>query len=57
MKIKIKSKIVIRFIVIFWTCFFIFWFFFLKDSPEFIKKRVMIDSMQNVLVEKIPLTE
>ena len=49
MKIKIKTKIIIRVIIIFWSCFFIFWFFFLKDSPEFLEKKGTTDSIQNEL--------
>tara|TARA_A100001015_G_C14768235_1_gene624170 strand:+ start:333 stop:497 length:165 start_codon:yes stop_codon:yes gene_type:complete len=47
MKIKIKTKVVVRVLLIFWACFFIFWFFILKDSPEFSGKRVVIDLKQN----------
>ena len=33
MKLKIKTKVVIRFILIYWSCFFILWFL-LKKLPE-----------------------
>lgn len=55
MLIKIKSKIIIKVLIIFWFLFFIFWFFFLKSNPEIIEKDIVIDSKQSVLVEKLKL--
>ena len=53
MKIEVKPKIVRRFLIIFWSCFFTIWFF-LKKFPEIKEKFLAEYVMQNMLiVEKI----
>ena len=51
MKIKIKTKVVIKVLIIYWSCFFILWFL-LKKLPEIREERVNTDSIQNTFVKK-----
>ena len=51
MKIEVKPKIVVRFLLIFWTCFFTIWFFF-KKLPEIREKNIVKDLVQNSIVSK-----
>ncbi len=51
MKIEVKPKVVIRFLLIFWSCFFITWFFF-KKLPEIRENNLAKDSVQNMLIKK-----
>ncbi len=51
MKIEVKPKIVIRFLLIFWTCFFVIWFFF-KKLPEIREKNVVKDLVQKTIISK-----
>ena len=48
MKIEVKPKIVRRFLIIFWSCFFIIWFF-LKKLPEINDYFVAEHTIQNML--------
>ena len=45
MKFKIKSKIIIKGLIIYWSCFFVAWFFF-KKYPEIRGKTIMKESKQ-----------
>ncbi len=40
MKIKVKYKVVIKVLLIYWSCFFILWFFF-KKLPEIREDKAM----------------
>ena len=51
MKIKIKTKVVIKVLIIYWSCFFILWFL-LKKLPEIREERVNTDLIQNTFVKK-----
>ncbi len=51
MKIEVKPKIVIRFLLIFWTCFFVIWFFFEK-LPEIREKNIVKDLVQKTIISK-----
>ena len=51
MKIEVKPKIVVKFLLIFWTCFFTIWFFF-KKLPEIREKNIVKDLVQNSIVSK-----
>ena len=51
MKIEVKPKIVVRFLLIFWTCFFTIWFFF-KKLPEIREKNIVKDLVQKSIVSK-----
>ena len=46
MKIKVKSKVVVRVLIIYWSCFFILWFFF-KKLPEMREDKAIKVSIQN----------
>ena len=46
MKIKVKSKVVVRVLIIYWSCFFILWFF-LKKLPEIREDKAAKVSIQN----------
>ena len=46
MKIKVKSKVVVRVLIIYWSCFFILWFFF-KKLPEIREDKAINVSIQN----------
>ena len=48
MKIEVKPKIVRRFLIIFWSCFFTIWFF-LKKFPE-IKEMFVADNFSQLLL-------
>ena len=48
MKIEVKPKIVRRFLIIFWSCFFAIWFF-LKKFPE-IKEKFVTDYTSQLLL-------
>ena len=48
MKIEVKPKIVRRFLIIFWSCFFAIWFF-LKKFPE-IKQKFVADYASQLLL-------
>ena len=48
MKIEIKPKIVRRFLIIFWSCFFTIWFFVKKFSE--IKEKFIADDSSQLLV-------
>ena len=48
MKIEVKPKIVRRFLIIFWSCFFTIWFF-LKKFPE-IKAKFTADYTSQLLL-------
>ena len=48
MKIEVKPKIVRRFLIIFWSCFFTIWVF-LKKFPE-IKEKITADYSSQLLV-------
>ena len=48
MKIEVKPKIVRRFLIIFWSCFFTIWFF-LKKFPE-IKEKFLADYMSQLML-------
>ena len=53
MKIEVKPKIVRRFLIIFWSCFFTIWFL-LKKLPEIKEKFLAEHVLQHMLiVEKI----
>ena len=49
MKIEVKPKIVRRFLIIFWSCFFTIWFF-LKKFPEIKEKFVADYTTQLMLI-------
>ena len=51
MKIEVKPKVVRRFLIIFWSCFFIIWFF-LKKFPEIKDTFFVRDSEQSFSIEK-----
>ena len=46
MKIKVKSKVVVKVLIVYWSCFFILWFF-LKKLPEIREDKATKVSMQN----------
>ena len=48
MKIEVKPKIVRRFLIIFWSCFFTIWIF-VKKFPE-IKEKFTADDSSQLLV-------
>ena len=50
MKIEVKPKVVIRFLLIFWSCFFISWFF-LKKLPEIKEKNAAKDSIEKTFIK------
>ena len=50
MKIKIKTKVVIKVLVIYWSSIFILWFF-LKKLPEIRDGNRLNDSVQNSFIE------
>ena len=50
MKIKIKPKVVIKVLIIYWSCIFILWFF-VKKLPEIRDSNTINDSVQNILIE------
>ena len=50
MKIEVKPKVVVRFLLIFWSCFFTIWFIF-KKLPEINEKNDVRDSVQKMLSE------
>ena len=49
MKIEVKPKIVRRFLIIFWSCFFTIWFF-LKKFPEIKEKFVLVYTSELLLI-------
>ena len=49
MKIEVKPKIVRRFLIIFWSCFFTVWFF-LKKFPEIKEKFVLVYTSELLLI-------
>ena len=51
MKIEVKPKVVRRFLIIFWSCFFIIWFVF-KKLPEIREQNNAKDSVQSISTEK-----
>ena len=46
MKIKVKSKVVVKVLIVYWSCFFILWFF-LKKLPEIREDKAIKVSIQN----------
>ena len=50
MKLKIKTKVVIRFILIYWVCFFVLWFL-LKKLPEIKNENISRNTFYNVFVK------
>ena len=46
MKIKVKSKVVVKVLIVYWSCFFILWFF-LKKLPEIREDKAAKVSIQN----------
>ncbi len=50
MKIEVKPKVVVRFLLTFWSCFFIIWFIF-KKLPEIREKNIAGDSVQKMFIE------
>lgn len=50
MKLKIKTKVVIRFILIYWVCFFVLWFF-LKKLPEMRNENISRSTSNKVLIK------
>ena len=52
MKIQVKPKVVVRFLLTFWSCFFILWFFF-KKLPDIIENNDAIGSVQSILIKNI----
>ena len=50
MKIEVKPKVVKRFLIIFWSCFFII-FFVLKKLPDIIEQDNNKDSVQSISIE------
>ena len=52
MKIKVKYKVVIKVLLIYWSCFFILWFFF-KKLPEIREDKAMkISIIQNFVTQE-----
>ena len=51
MKLKIKTKVVIKFILIYWACFFILWFL-LKKLPEIKQGKINSETVNDILIEK-----
>ena len=55
MKIKVKYKVVIKVLLIYWSCFFILWFFF-KKLPEIRENNVMkVSIVQNFVTHDKPM--
>ncbi len=50
MKLKIKTKVVIRFILIYWVCFFVLWFL-LKKLPEIKNENFSRNTFYNAFVK------
>jgi len=50
MKIKVKPKVVIKVLVVYWSCFFILWLF-LKKLPEIKEGDLTSGSVQSKLGE------
>ena len=46
MNIKVKSKVVVKVLIVYWSCFFILWFF-LKKLPEIREDKAIKVSIQN----------
>ena len=51
MKIKIKTKVVIRVLLVYWSCFFILWFLS-KKLPEIREGKITSEKVQDTLIEK-----
>ena len=55
MKIKVKYKVVIKVLLIYWSCFFILWFFF-KKLPEIRENNAMkVSIIQNFVTHDKPM--